>query len=212
MLILIDEVGAKRTIILIKSQPHWCDSVECYWSLKFMLLGGLEKGTQRVVSRSVIIPHLQVFLLPWSLSSLVKRKSICTDVYEEWEIARRKRKEEKKGILMKEGQWRLKIDDLLLVCAWSLFVCSPDWLQLGRRCIRESSTMEGLWIQFIIKFYYCFPNKSPVSLLLTIKSCLCSCWEWNSKSKLSTKWTELTHFVNIFWCYFILCIKSRKLI
>lgn len=93
MLILIDEVEAKRTIILIKSGPHWCDSVECYWSLKFMLLGGSEKGTQRVVSRSVIIPHLQVFLLPQSLSSLVKRKSICTDVYEEWKIAQRKRKE-----------------------------------------------------------------------------------------------------------------------
>lgn len=30
MLILIDEVGAKRTIILIKSGPHWCDGVECY--------------------------------------------------------------------------------------------------------------------------------------------------------------------------------------
>lgn len=144
MLILIDEVGAKRTIILIKSQPHWCDSVECYWSLKFMLLGGSEKGTQRVVSRSVIIPHLQVFLLPWSLSSLVKRKSICTDVYEECEIAQRKRKEEKKGILMKEGQWKLRIDDLLLVCTWGLFVCSADWLQLGWCCIRESSTMESV--------------------------------------------------------------------
>lgn len=111
MLILIDEVGAKRTIILIKSRPHWCDSVECYWSLKFMLLGGSEKGAQRVASRSVIIPHLQVFLLPWSLSSLVKRKSICTDVYEEWEIAQGKRKGEKKGILVKEGQWKLRIHD-----------------------------------------------------------------------------------------------------
>lgn len=30
MLILIDEVRAKRTIILIKSRPHWCDGVECY--------------------------------------------------------------------------------------------------------------------------------------------------------------------------------------
>lgn len=144
MLILIDEVGAKGTIILIKSRPYWCDGVECYWSLKFMLLGGSEKGTQRVVSRSVIIPHLQVFLLPQSLSSLVKRKSICTDVYEEWKIAQRKRKEKKKGILMKEGQWKLRIDDLLLVCVRGLFVCSPDWLQLAWRCIRESSTMKSV--------------------------------------------------------------------
>ena len=37
---------------------------------------------QWVVSRAVIIPHLQVFLLLWSLSSLVKRKSICSNVYE----------------------------------------------------------------------------------------------------------------------------------
>lgn len=144
MLILIDEVGAKGTIILIKSRPHWCDGDECYWSLKFMLLGGSEKGTQRVVSRSVIIPHLQVFLLPQSLSSLVKRKSICTDVYEEWEIAQRKRKEEKKGILMKKGQWKLRIDDLLLVCVRGLFVCLPDWLQLGWRWIQESSTMKSV--------------------------------------------------------------------
>lgn len=57
-----------------------------------MLLGGSEKGTQWVAPRGVIIPHLQVFLLPQSLSSLVKRKSICTDVYEEREIARRNRK------------------------------------------------------------------------------------------------------------------------
>ena len=68
--------------------------------LKIHVVGGLEKGTQRVVSCSVIIPHLQVFLLPQSLSSLVKRKSICTDVYEEWEIAQRERKEEKKGVLV----------------------------------------------------------------------------------------------------------------
>lgn len=30
MLILIDEVGAKRAIILIKSRSHWCDGSECY--------------------------------------------------------------------------------------------------------------------------------------------------------------------------------------
>lgn len=46
------------------------------------MLLGLGEWAPRGASRSVIIPHLQVFLLPWSLSSLVKRKSICTDVYE----------------------------------------------------------------------------------------------------------------------------------
>lgn len=98
--------------------------------LKIHVVGGSEKETQRVVSHSVIIPHLQVFLSPQSLSSLVKRKSICTDVYEELEIAQRRRKKEKKGILMKEGEGKLRIDDLLLVCMQGLFVCSPDWLQL----------------------------------------------------------------------------------
>jgi len=44
ILILIDEVEAKRTIILIKSQPHWCGAAECHWSLKFMLLEAWKKG------------------------------------------------------------------------------------------------------------------------------------------------------------------------
>lgn len=46
------------------------------------MLLGLAEWTQQEVSLSVIIPHLQVFLLLRALSSLVKRKSICTDVYE----------------------------------------------------------------------------------------------------------------------------------
>lgn len=115
--------------------------------LKIHVVGGLEKGTQWVVSCSVIIPHLQVFLLPQSLFSLVKRKSICTDVYE-WKIAQRRRKEEKRDILMEEGQWKLRIDGLLLVCVQGLFVClfvcSPDWLQFVWRCIQERSTMKSV--------------------------------------------------------------------
>lgn len=77
------------------------------------MLLGLGEWAPRGASRSVIIPHLQVFLLPWSLSSLVKRKSICTDVYEKGdclvERGRRRRggglgmveKGEKKCILIK---------------------------------------------------------------------------------------------------------------
>lgn len=96
--------------------------------LKIHVVGSLEKETQRVVSHSVIIPHLQVFLSPQSLSSLVKRKSICTDVYEELEIAQRRGKKGKKGILGKGGEGKLRIDGLLLVCMRGLFVCSSDWL------------------------------------------------------------------------------------
>lgn len=77
--------------------------------LKIHVVGSLEKETQRVVSHSVIIPHLQVFLSPQSLSSLVKRKSICTDVYEELEIAQRRGK---KGEERHSGErGRGKIED-----------------------------------------------------------------------------------------------------
>lgn len=60
-------------------------------------------------------------------------------------LPRGKEKRIKKGILMKEGQWKLWIDNLLLVCVQGLFVCSPDWLQLVWRCIRESSTMKSVF-------------------------------------------------------------------
>lgn len=77
----------------------WC---WVHLKLKIHVVGGLEKRTQWVVSCSVIIPHLQVFLLPQSLFSLVKRKSICTDV-NEWKIAQRRRKEDKKETFSWKG-------------------------------------------------------------------------------------------------------------
>lgn len=66
-----------------------CDAAEA-WNP--CCRGGLEKGTQQVVPYNVFIPDLQVFLLPQSLSSLVKGKSICTDEYEDRKIAQRRRR------------------------------------------------------------------------------------------------------------------------
>lgn len=67
------------------------------------MLLGLGEWAQRGVSRSIIIPHLQVFLLPWSLSSLVKRKSICTDVYEKGDCLVEAREREKKEAMQKKS-------------------------------------------------------------------------------------------------------------
>lgn len=67
------------------------------------MLLGLGEWAPRGASRSVIIPHLQVFLLPWSLSSLVKRKSICTDVYEKGDcLVERGRKKKSQAWQRKE--------------------------------------------------------------------------------------------------------------
>lgn len=88
--------------------------------LEIHVVGGSEKETQRVVSHSVIIPHLQVFLLPQSLSSLVKRKSICTDVYEAREIAQRRCRKQKKGLLWKiEDRWLVAGLRARLVCLFA---------------------------------------------------------------------------------------------
>lgn len=67
------------------------------------MLLGLGEWAPRGASRSVIIPHLQVFLLPWSLSSLVKRKSICTDVYEKGDCLVERGKKARDG-----GEWKKK--------------------------------------------------------------------------------------------------------
>lgn len=188
MLILIDELEAERTIILMKSGLHWCDGVECYWSLKFMLLGGSEKGTQRVVSRGAIIPHLQVFLLPQSLSSLVKRKSICTDVYEEWKIAQRKRKD---AFWWKRDSenWRW------MTCYWSAcgLVCLFAWLaavsmalplreQYNEKCVFEFNSL--------LRFITVFKQEPTITFTDSIKYCLCG---------RNPKFKHVHRFVSLFF-------------
>lgn len=70
------------------------------------MLLGLGEWAPRGASRSVIIPHLQVFLLPWSLSFLVKRKSICTDVYEKGDclVERGRRRGKKEPGMAEKGE------------------------------------------------------------------------------------------------------------
>ena len=48
-----------------------------------VVVGPASGGTLLVVSRCVIIPHLQVFLVPPSLSSLVARGNQFVQMYEE---------------------------------------------------------------------------------------------------------------------------------
>lgn len=108
------------------------------------MLLGLGEWARRGASRSVIIPHLQVFLLPWSLSSLVKRKSICTDVYEKGDCLVERKKKKKKS---QAKMYSRKMDKSFgksrkrcFVCAfvWSYLAAATDVLRRLAGCVSEA--------------------------------------------------------------------------
>lgn len=161
ILILIHEVEAKKSYNFnqISASLVWRRWVPS--KLEIHVVGGSEKGTQQEVPHSVIILHLQVFLLPQSLSSLVKRKSICTDVYEEREIAQRRHRKQKKGLLVKiEDGWLVAGLRAGLVClfAWlaAVRVAEHGGKQHNEKCVFRFNSLLSFITVFQTRAQYHF--------------------------------------------------------
>lgn len=167
MFILTDEVGARGTIILIKSLPHWCDSVECSWGFKFTLLCGIVERDSAGGVLQCNYASLTGISVATVIMFLVKRKSICTDVYE-WKIVQRKIRAETHSY----ERGTVKIEDR---CLHVELVCLLVWLaavSVVLHCSKlhnEKHVFEfNSLLSFIIVFqtrahYHCYRQKMFVS-------------------------------------------------